>query len=161
MDLLKSLKKLNKIRPDQEYSIKSKLVVLNTQQLEPTPSAFRLFAISSARFSTALAIVAVFIVMVIGGFSINKAGDEIIAGLDLRSLRAEAQAIDIQIELTRVVYEEGDKTEKTIIVAKKISLSGKAEDGAVENAREILEKINESTSTEEATIDAILEKIAY
>ncbi|TSC81962.1 MAG: hypothetical protein G01um101420_745 [Parcubacteria group bacterium Gr01-1014_20] len=160
MDLLKSLRKLNRIQPDQEYSRKSKLVVLNTQQLDPTPSVFRLLAISSARFTTALGIVAVFILVVVGGFSVNKTGDEIISGLDLRGLRAEAQAIDIQIELTRVVYEEGDETGKTIIVAKKISPSTKEEDGAIMDAEKILEEINESTSTEVTTIDAILEKIA-
>ncbi len=160
MDLLKSLRKLNKIHPDQEYARKSKLVVLSTEQLPPEPSVFKLFAVSSARFTTALAIVAIFILVVVGGFSINKTGDEIISGLDLRGLRAEAQAIDIQIELTRVVYEEGDQTAKTIIVAKKISPSTKEEDGAIIDAEKILGEINESTSTEVTTIDAILEKIA-
>ncbi|MEK9173593.1 MAG: hypothetical protein AAB594_03425 [Patescibacteria group bacterium] len=160
MDLIKSLRKLNKIQPDQEYSRKSRLVVLNTQQLPPTPSAFRLLAISSARFTTALAIVAIFILVVVGGFSINKTGDEIISGLDLRGLRAEAQAIDIQIELTRVVYEEGEETEKAIVVAKKISPSTKGGDSATLDAEEILKAIDESTSTEVTTIDAILEKIS-
>lgn len=159
MDLFKELKKLKGINPNQQYTSKSKLVVLASEQFEPTPSLLKLFALSSARFGTALAITAVFLILVIGGFSVKKTGDDLIGGLDLRGLKAEAQAIDIQIELTRIAYEEGAKTDKTIKIARKIAPSTKSEEGVVLEATKILEEINKPTSTEEVTIDGILEKL--
>lgn len=159
MDLQKELKKLKDIHPSREYSSKSKLVILASEQFEPAQSFLKLFAISSARFGTALALTAVFIILVVGGFSANRAGDDLISGLDLRGLRAEAQAIDIQIELTRIAYEEDTKTDKTIKIARKITPSSKGEESTITETAKILEEINKPTSTEEATIDGLLEKL--
>ena len=109
METTELLKKLKNIKPDTDYSRKSRMVILSNDLKEsrlPVLSfSFRQIATGVLRSGWSMALTAVFLLLAIGSFSILKIlTPATTAVVDITGLRAEAQAIDARIELTNIVY---------------------------------------------------------
>ncbi len=104
MNLLETLKQFKAIRPDSAYSETSKRALLAmTPATSPAWSARRTF-LRIIETGVAVALTAFFVLLVTGGFLGSKLTPVKYSAIDPQGLRAEAQAIDIQIELANVKY---------------------------------------------------------
>jgi hypothetical protein len=106
MNIEETLKQFKTIEPDEHYSAISKRAIL---ALEPGAgrkgwSVRRIF-LTIIETGAAVALTVFFIFIVLGGFNGSKLTPEYSA-IDPASLHAEAEAIDMQIELAQLNYTE-------------------------------------------------------
>lgn len=106
MELFTLLKKFQRIEPHGAYTEHSKSVILSMPRIEPEPTAWaeviRLFGTRPV-WMTATAMM----IIVVGvGVFLNLSPNSTISSLDPVTLKAEADAIDIQIQLTNLTYNE-------------------------------------------------------
>ncbi len=111
MDLLKQLKR---ITPDPSFSARSRIELLAQMPMRIVrPSIWQLFGESMAS-AGALALVGMLLLVAVGGFSAwNFLTPLRITSLDPAGLTAEAEAIDIQIQLAGVGYADLQAAEST------------------------------------------------
>lgn len=105
MDLFKNLKKLQKIEPDADYAAKSKQIILSTEQkLLPAPAIWQVIR-QTLESGLSVVVVSILLILLLGGFSIFKFLTPFQAqNFDQFNLIAEAQNIDIQIQLADLQY---------------------------------------------------------
>ncbi len=109
---LNDFKKLQSIQPDPSYSAKAKTHILSHTPEEPFAHRFIFAGLFRSR--TRLAIAGITLFILLGGFSAWKFLTPFSpASLDPAGLRAEAQAIDIQIQLTNINSSSGNALEST------------------------------------------------
>lgn len=115
MDLLKQLKR---ITPDTSFSARSRIELLTQMPVRISrPSMWQLLGESVAS-AGALALVGMLLLVAVGGFSAwNVLTPLRIASLDPTGLTAEAEAIDIQIQLAGVGYTDLEASESTPAIA--------------------------------------------
>src|SRR5271170_6443861 len=108
MNIFEILKKFKNIEPDQHFTEKSKLIILATPQKSPA-LAWQGLRVVFRVLETGAAVVLAgfFLLLVTGGFQ----GSRYLAPvqysvIDPQGLHAEAQAVDMQIELANVNYPE-------------------------------------------------------
>ncbi|MDO8664060.1 MAG: hypothetical protein Q7K44_00690 [Candidatus Liptonbacteria bacterium] len=171
MELIELLKKLKNIKPDSDYSRKSRLVILShgsTQLTINKESRLPVFSFSFKQVATgvlrsgwAMALTAIFLFLTIGSFSVLKIlSPATTAVVDLTGLKAEAQAIDAQIELTNVVYNASvgieNKTSTSSIILRETkspkAATKQAESGVKPNATGLAED-----ASAQPTIDSALD----
>ncbi len=101
MNSLEILKKLKEIAPERYYTERSRAQILSTEQPRRL-SPWKIFA-ESLEAGSAMVLAGALLILILGGFSgINVLN---IASLNPTSLKAEADAIDMQIELTDLSYQ--------------------------------------------------------
>jgi hypothetical protein len=103
MNLLETLKQLKSITADPSYTEKSRRMVLLSPQRESL-TARRIFV---RVFETAgsLALVGALVFAIVGGFSSSRYLSPVpFGGIDPAALRAEAQAIDMRINIADLNY---------------------------------------------------------
>lgn len=103
MNLLETLRQLKTIQPDQAFSENSRRAILAFAPKEPLSSHRILVRFLAATGSFVLAGALIFIIA--GGLSTTNLAPQF-SSIDPTALRAEAQAIDTQIELLNVSYPE-------------------------------------------------------
>ncbi len=115
MELFETLKQFKKITPDATRSTISKRAILAQTPLEPRP-AFGVGRMFAAIFETgfAVALTVFFILIIIGKFP----GQSSVAPVQLSvinptTLKAEAQAVDMQIQLAQIAYTETTSTSES------------------------------------------------
>jgi len=150
MDLLKILKQFKNIEPNRAFSETSRRAVLAQAEAMPAWSVKRaLFGILEA--GTAVALAGFFIMLITGGFSGSRLAPVQYSAIDPQGLRAEAQAIDIQIQLANLNY-QGSTAESTVQTVKPA------------NTTKAASPVTSATSTPAATptltIDQALEKLS-
>ncbi|MBI2623758.1 MAG: hypothetical protein HYW65_04320 [Candidatus Liptonbacteria bacterium] len=107
MDLLTTLKKLQHAQADPVYTARSRSIILHTAQPLPPLRMLGRWMLRNVESGATLALAGLCLFLVVAGFSLWKSFSPLgIAQFDLASLRAEAQAIDIQIKLAGLAYEE-------------------------------------------------------
>jgi len=105
MGIFGEIKKLKNIVPDEAYSKNSLRLILSEPVNEVT--GFRTFLRLALRSGSAVAVAGIFLIIILGSLSFIKTFTPVgISSLDPTGLRAEAQAIDIQIELANFNYKE-------------------------------------------------------
>ena len=109
MELHDILKQLKTIEPDAEYARRSKeriLAVAKGDFTAPRIIDWRM-VVRTLQSGTAIALAGILLLIAVGGFSVwtflKPFG---LAGLDPAGLRAEAQAIDIQLQIAGLEYED-------------------------------------------------------
>lgn len=117
MDLLETLKQFKTIKPDETFTEKSKRAVLASFPLE-SPGIMGIFKTQRFIFrmvetGAALALAGFFVFLITGGFSGSSISPVRFSAIDPQALRAEAQAIDAQIELASLNYSEPALVEST------------------------------------------------
>src|SRR3989344_1034336 len=107
MELIEILKKSKSIEADSDYVRKSRMIILR-HGAEKSPSfSMPMEEVIRGVFHSgwSIALTAALIILTISSFLISKILSPATAAVvDLTSLKAEAQAIDIQIRLTNVAY---------------------------------------------------------
>lgn len=105
MDLFKALKQLQKIESDEAFKKTSLNLILGARQTSVKPGVWGVI-LKNLELGASLALAGLLIFMIVGGFSAWKIFAPLqVANLDQATLRAEAQAIDIQIKLASLNYE--------------------------------------------------------
>ncbi len=99
MELHEALKKLKEIKPDHEYAARSRnLLLRNYETRIARPANAWQFILQNLQAGSVMALAGILLLLVAGGFSnwtfLSPLG---LSSLDPSSLRAEADAIDIQI----------------------------------------------------------------
>lgn len=156
MELLKLLKQLKNIEPDRDYALRSKSLILSAARFDaPAVERKTLWSLLfENRMRSAVVLGAIFLAAA-GVFASSKIFAPLaISTLDPAALRAEAEAIDIQIQLTNLTYSEvapdGNETTPAVIPARK---------EAAEKAQDIGLPTQASSSLE-ISIDQILEVLS-
>lgn len=93
-DFFEQLKKLQAITPNQEYSEKSLRLILASTQNNPKEKSWNVLLIKMGTIGAMLAVA----FLVLSNSSIPLK----VAGLDAYDLRAEAQALEVNIELAEI-----------------------------------------------------------
>jgi hypothetical protein len=132
MNLFETLKQFKNIEPDSAYKEKSKRMVLATERVAVAPRRGLSFGRSiAAILETGIAVaLSVFFILVVSGRVTNAPylSPAQFSVINPDTLQAEAQAIDIQIELAQVAYTIGSSTAESTpqvtaaLLAKKPSL---------------------------------------
>ena len=159
------LKKIRDIEADLTYTRRSRRLVLSSGRQLRFPNPWRLIVQSFRIGSTALATGLLIIIIVIGWFSAGRFLTPFkLASLDPETLRAEADAIDIQIQLANLGEYE---SEPPVLEVKSLEKPPKAAtplqtdepQKPTEPDSEAIAgpEIPSSSSTEPITIDQILE----
>jgi hypothetical protein len=111
MNFFEILKQFKKIEPDPQFTEKSKRMILATPQNSPVSGTlaargFRAF-FQILETSAAFVLVGFFILLITGGFPGSKYLAPVqYSVIDPQGLHAEAQAVDMQIELANITYPE-------------------------------------------------------
>ena len=107
MELIEVLKKLKRIEANADYTRKSRRLIISREKNAWPVFSLKHFAASIFQSGSAIAMTAILLFLVFGSFSLWKifSPTNRIA-IELTGLQAEAQAIDIQIQLTNVAYHE-------------------------------------------------------
>ena len=100
-DIIELLKTLKTIEPDREYVARSRALIVEAAQPGRLPHLWVRF-VQTLEVGAAFALLALFAVLFAGGGLFTPLRT---SSLDSSSLRAEAQAIDIQIQLTNINYQ--------------------------------------------------------
>lgn len=106
MDILEILKMLRAIEPDHEYLKNSRRFIVGTpkQRMSPSLTLWQILA-QSFQVGGTIVLAGLLLIMMFGGFSMGKFLTPFrISSLNPEGLRAEADAIDIQIQLTDLDY---------------------------------------------------------
>lgn len=114
MTLFEEIKKLRAISADREYTLKSRRIILShTPHAHPLRAeAFALFFRAVRAGSTALVSGAFIILLILGGVAASRFFSPMeFGGLEGAAIRAEADLIDIQIQLTEL----GEYKEEALI----------------------------------------------
>lgn len=126
MDILKHLKNLKTIMPDEGYSKRSRLLIVGDESGRER-FTLKQFLIHNFQIGSAIALTSILLFLGFGGFSAWKLLSPFgLASLDPTNLRAEADAIrDMQVALQDVQYviSEAENTTTKIAPAEKIQNS--------------------------------------
>lgn len=107
MELIELLKKLRFLKADSKYTKESRTFILSINKSEKAGFSSAIKEVISGVFRSgwSMALTAALLLLAISSFSILKLiYPATTAVVDITGLRAEAQAIDAQIELTSVTY---------------------------------------------------------
>ncbi len=145
--IIQKLKRLQSITPDSGYTRRSRSLLVTAPITQKPLSPWRVL-VTSFQFGSAIALTAVLLIVIIGGFSAWKLISPFRLGsLDPASLQAEAEAVDIQIQLTNLAYPE--------------KAPGAAAESTVRAIRAPETTATEATSTEEKVgVDEALDILA-
>ena len=120
MELIELLKKLKNLKAHPDYTRKSRQLIMS-QEKNAWPAPYNLsearqrrpgfslkhFAANLFQSGSAIAMTAMLLFLVFGSFSLWKIFSPANPiAIELTGLQAEAQAIDIQIQLTNIAYQE-------------------------------------------------------
>jgi hypothetical protein len=106
MEFEKILQQFKKIQPDKDYSASSRRIILATAS--PVKRSFGVvrFIFSNIQSASAIALTSFLLVLIFGGFSIFKFLNPLrLSSLDPAGLHAEADAIDMQLQVAGVTYD--------------------------------------------------------
>ncbi|MEK7212663.1 MAG: hypothetical protein AAB686_03220 [Patescibacteria group bacterium] len=107
MNLIQLIRKLKSIEPDPAYTRRSRSLIVETPMtVRPIMNLWQV-VVRGLQFGSAIALTGVLLILVLGGFSVWKALSPFqLTSLDPASLKAEAEAVDAQIQITEIVYPE-------------------------------------------------------
>lgn len=120
---LSNIKKLRNIAPDDAYRAKSLVFILGNPQLQ---KSLRTRFFESMRYSIALTLTSVVIVVAAGGFSYlnwSSASPLIIGSLNAKSIAAEAARVDEELKLAQVGY-YGSAAQEVAVALKEVAQGG-------------------------------------
>ena len=104
MDLLETLKQFKNIEPDRGFTKRSRNLIL--REHGAMPGFFSIFK-NTLEVGASLALAGLMVFVILGGLASVRFFEPLeIAALDPANIRAEAEAIDIQIKLAGLDYEE-------------------------------------------------------
>lgn len=107
MDLFKTLKQFKNIEPDSGFTERSRREILSVGQrrgFNPLGAVWK-----SLEFAVSLSLAGILIFVILGGISnLGIFTSSPLNALDTQKIKAEADAIDINIELADLLYKESE-----------------------------------------------------
>ncbi|MBI4085382.1 MAG: hypothetical protein HY432_02685 [Candidatus Liptonbacteria bacterium] len=161
MEPIELLKKFKNLEPDPDYTKRSRNLILSNGRWAGFPVSMKEITMGIFKSGWSIALTAAMLLLAVGSFSALKIFSPVRNSVvDITGLKAEAEAIDAQIELGNVVYTSAlgieNKTSTTSIASPKatvkISPPAKTENIGQESGEE-------GTSTE-PTIDSVLDALS-
>jgi len=111
MNIFERLKQLKFIRPETSFTERSRREILSTQPSLTAPRmTVRQILARALEVTVAGALVALFVLVITGGVANSPLTPVPFAAVSPTALHAEAQAIDIQIQLTKLAYQASEAT---------------------------------------------------
>jgi len=155
--LIETLQKLKVIEPEKEYTLRSRGLIVGTGFERRPRTTWEVFS-QTLQFGASLALTGLLIFLILGGFSSWGVFSPLrLSSLDPSSLRVEAQAIDIQIQLTNLNYAEpAIKTSESTQSAQRIA----PQKGKPNEKEQSSEKVSSSSPSEPISIDDALLKLS-
>lgn len=154
MDLFETLKEFKKLEPGKEFTENSRRVILAHEPIHIS-SSHRIL-VRGIAISSSLVLAGALIFIVAGGLSATKLAPRF-SSIDPTALRAEAQAIDTQINLLNIDYAENSVSTKQTTSGKPIS-AGKT--AATSSPLLAPSGTSSSTPTSTLSVDAILQQLS-
>ena len=160
MNLFELLKQFKRIEPDATFSASSRRAILAQAELKESLTVRRvLFHIFEA--GAAVALTGFFILILTGTFGSSRLAPVQFSAIDPQGIRAEAQAIDIQIQLANVAYQGGSSAESTVSSAKPTTATSLVTPTAPQTATATAGVENStSSSTSTVSIDQALQSLS-
>ncbi len=161
MDILKLLKKLKQIEADSGYTRRSRLLILQSKpNVSPLPITFSRILVNSLQMGTTVVLTGLLIVLILGGFSAGRFLTPFrLSSLDPESLRAEANAIDIQVKLIGPAYPGIDFLESLINETSTIAvLETPSKDKTFDTPKK--DDVESNASSTEVTLEEALETLS-
>lgn len=155
MDSLKILKQLKKIEPEKAYTERSLRSILSTER--PRRLSFWRVMAESLEAGSAIVLVGAFLVLILGGFSGIRSLN--FTNLNPSSLKAEAEAIDIQIQLANLHYQDFARTSRKESTAPN-ALSAPMRSAALSTLSTSDQATSSEASTTEVSVDAALRALS-
>ena len=102
-DIIKQLKKLQGIEADKRFTEQSRVLIIGARKQKSIWGVI----LKNVELGTSFAIAGILVITILGGFSAWRFLSPLkLSNLDTTGLKAEAQAVDIQIQLTNLRYDE-------------------------------------------------------
>jgi len=166
MDILTTLKKLRYVESDPQYRARSRRVLLAITPPRPRREIFWGWIAGNIESGASLAMAGLCLFLIFAGFSLWKSFSPLgINRLDLAALRAEAQAIDIQIQLAGLEYQ--GSTQPIVLpplpkpaseaTAKKIEISPVLLPGSIRENQSVVPEGKTSSTAPLSLDEALLE----
>ncbi len=166
MDPIEFLKKLEGLKADPEYTKRSKVLIIGHDKNRWSGFSLKEIGASALQSGWAIALSAILLFFALGGFSLWKLFSSVnTVGIDLAGITAEAQAIDIQIQLVGITYNQPpqppaiENKTSTVQLARPAKKAPQAPAVQDEHEAEHLGLIPPSTSTS-PSIDEALDALA-
>ena len=107
-EIFKQLKKLQMIEPDKQSTERLRALIIATEKSIRTKRISMWDVIlKNVEIGASFALAGILIITILGGFSAWRFLSPLkLSNLDTTGLKAEAQAVDIQIQLTNLDYDE-------------------------------------------------------
>jgi hypothetical protein len=170
MELFETLRQFKKITPDEAYREKSKRMILAHTPTEPLALwGFRRTVAAIFETGFAVALTVFFILIIVGKFpGQSSVGPVQLSVINPDTLKAEAQAVDIQIQLAQIAYTETTSTAESTpattaaIAAKQPALATAAATAASSSdaSGESSTSSTESPTSTTVSIDQALQELA-
>lgn len=112
--LVKILKQLKLIRPDEGFVKHSRQNILSSPQLRKGIFGFRSNIFESFKLATAIALASALLFVFLGGlsyFNVKNLTPVLLTSLNDENLKAEEAKLDLQIQLGEVTYDLGSEKE--------------------------------------------------
>ena len=156
------LQELKKIEPERDYSNRSlSMIVMGPRNSKRSWLSFTFLHV--AEYGAAVALVGLFLFMMLGNSSLVQLFSPIQSNsLNSGGLRAEAEAIDIQIKLLDVNYTENAKTTTSTILKITVPKKKLNPTNTVVSSSSLLiaSSTEETPSTTPATVEDVLDLLS-
>ena len=161
MKLTELIKQLKAIEADAAYTARSRHAIVGGAQKAPRLTIFSYIGRALAEGS-AIALAGALLIVIMAGFSTWEFLSPFeLKSLDPAGLRAEAHAIDIQIQLTNLAYPDVPHNESTTIPVAVQITSKSVKDEARQEAQSLgLASATSSDETAPVSIDDALDRLA-
>lgn len=119
--IIKTLKALRSIEPDQDFKHRSRSVILSTPRTSHHFPGLRIRFWEGMKFAGALSLASLLIFLIFGGlsyFSVQNLAPAILTGIDENNLLSEASAVEFQIRLNEIKYYEESVKQVTALLEK-------------------------------------------
>lgn len=154
MNIENLLKQLKTLEPDQKYVLRSRAEILSRPQ--EVAMGWRAVLVGVLQSGSAIALTGVMILVLGGAFSVRGYLSRAGGLLDRQGLQAEAQAIDIQIELANVSYANFRSAGNSVLKP----VSPASAPAAVAAKSDATSTPPAATSTPDMSVDDALEMLA-
>ncbi len=112
--LIKILKQLKAIMPDEGFVKRSRQIILASPQIRRGFMGLKIGIFESIKLASALTLASALLFVALGGlsfFNVKNLSPMILSSLNDENLKAEEQKLDFQIQLGEVTYNLGEDKE--------------------------------------------------
>ncbi len=153
--ILEQLKKLQAIQADKRFTERSRAMLIGTRR----PLRVWDIILKNIELGASVALAGILIIIIFGGFSAWKFLSPLkLSNLDTTGLKAEAQAIDMQIDLTNLNYNEIISTTQPLSTRPKSIAAPKTQTSTVQIKTP--EASTTTTTDDSLTIEEALKKLS-